>query len=135
MQGEMNWRSHALGFGFGLGIGYLLWKSSSTSDASKCPPKITCPPCDPNQVAKACKDGSLDAALTISDFRKKNSTWVPYLLPQILAKMNLLSVPAREDHFDPKATSDYRNSYNDCFASSLEAVGLGVDENGKVSTL
>lgn len=128
----MEVRSSLIGLGLGLGLGYLIWKTDqapckATSSSAKCPP------CSPGDAAKGCEAGGKDAARTIADFKNRNSTWVPGLLPQILSKMNLLSVDVRTDSYEPSASTEWKANYRECFGTTLASFGLSVDENGKVS--
>lgn len=75
----------------------------------------------------------MDAALTISDYKKKNSTWVPGVIPKVIAGMGFGSVQARNDHAVSNASSAWKEGYRRCFSSTLTTFGLEVDESGKVS--
>lgn len=130
----MEARTGLIGLGLGLGLGYLIWKDGAQPSSSKQATQTKCPPCDPTVGARGCEAGSKDAVLTIADFKNRNSTWIPGLLPQVLAKLNLLSVSARSDNFDSAQTAQWKLSYRECFGSTLATFGLAVDEDGKVTT-
>ncbi len=119
----------------GLGAAaYLLFRGSDAPAASST--KTGCPKCPPLTSCDdglGCEAGGMDAALTIRDFKKKNSTWIPSMIPQVLAKLNLLSVQARNDNYSDAASAAWKQGYRRCFQSTLTTFGLGIDEDGKVS--
>lgn len=93
----------------------------------KCPPATSC------DDGLGCEAGGMDAALTIADYKKKNSTWIPGVVPKVIAGMGFFSVKARTDHASSTASAAWQQGYRRCFQSTLTTFGLGIDEDGQVS--